>query len=64
MILEPLQSHLLQSFKEFSEESHGPLGPGCTQLDDAVLEQLLDVMLLDILLTLFEVPLLLAACTA
>ena len=56
--------HLFQSFKVVPEKRHGPVRPGCAQLDDAVLEQLLDVVFLDILLTLLEAPLLLGACTA
>lgn len=55
------RAHLFQPFEVVPEEGHGPIRPGRTQLDDAVLEQLLDVVLLDILLTLPETPLLLAA---
>lgn len=59
-----VSTHLFQSFEVVPEEGHGPVRPGRTQLDDAFLEQLLDVVLLDILLTLPEALLLLAARTA
>lgn len=57
-------THLFQSFKVVSEEGHGAVRLGRAQLDDALLEQLLDVVLLDILLTLLQALLLLAVRAA
>lgn len=57
-------TNLFQPLEVFPEERHGPVGPGGAQLDDAVLQQLLDVVFLHVLLTLPEAPFLLAARTS
>lgn len=58
------QTNLLQPLKVLPEEGHGPVRPGGAQLDNAVLEQLLDVVFLHVLLALPQAPLLLAARTS
>lgn len=60
----PHITHLLQPLKVLSEEGYGPLWPGGAQLDDAVLQQLLNVVFLHVLLALSQAPLLLAARTS
>lgn len=57
-------THFLKPLEVVPEEGHGSLGPGCAQLHDAVLQQLLDVVLLHVQLTLPQAPLLLAARAA
>lgn len=57
-------THLLQPLKVFPEEGHGPVRPGGAQLDNAVLQQLLNVVFLHVLFTLPQTPLLLAARTS
>lgn len=57
-------TNLFQLLKVLSEESHGPVGPGGAQLDNAVLQQLLNVVFLHVLLTLPQAPLLLTARTS
>lgn len=54
-------ANLFKSLKVLSEESHGPVRPRRTQLHDAVFQQLLDVVLLHIVLTLAQAPLLFTA---
>lgn len=58
------QTNLFQPLKVLPEEGHGPVRPGGAQLDNAVLEQLLDVVFLHVLLALPQAPLLLAARTS
>lgn len=64
----PLKLHthtnLLQPLEVLPEEGHGPVWPRSAQLDNAVLQQLLNVMFLHVLLTLPQAPLLLAARTS
>lgn len=57
-------TNLFQPLKVLPEESHGPVGPRSAQLDNAVLQQLLNVVFLHVLLTLPQAPLLLAARTS
>lgn len=59
-----VHTNLLKPLKVLSEEGHGPVRPGGAQLDNAVLQQLLNVVFLHILLTLPQAPLLFAACTS
>lgn len=56
--------HLLKPLEVIPEEGHGSLGPGRAQLHDTVLQQLLDVVLLHVELTLPQAPLLLAVRAA
>lgn len=56
-------TNLLKPLKVLPEEGHGPIWPGGAQLDNAVLQQLLNVVFLHILLTLPQAPLLLTART-
>lgn len=57
-------TNLLQPLEVLPEEGHGPVWPGGAQLNNAVLQQLLNVVFLHVLLTLSETPLLLAARTS
>lgn len=59
-----VQTNLLQPLEVLPEEGHGPVWPGGAQLDNAVLQQLLDVVFLHVLLALPQAPLLLAARTS
>lgn len=56
--------NLFKPLEVVSEESHGPFRPGGAQLHNAVLQQLLDVVLLHIALTLSQAPLFFTARTA
>lgn len=56
--------YLLQSFKVFSQESHGSVRSHCAQLHNAILQKLLDVVFLDIKLTFPKTALLLTAAAA
>ena len=59
-----MYTNLLQPLEVLPEKGHGPVRPGGAQLDNAVLQQLLNVVFLHVLLTLPEAPLLLAARTS
>lgn len=59
-----VHTNLFQPLKVLPEESHGPVGPRSAQLDNAVLQQLLNVVFLHVLLTFPQAPLFLAARTS
>lgn len=57
-------TNLLKPLEVLPEEGHGPVRPGGAQLDNAVLQQLLNVVFLHVLLALPQAPLLLTARTS
>lgn len=57
-------THLLQPLEVLPKEGHWPVWPGGAELDNAVLQQLLNIVFLHVLLTLPQTPLLFTARTS
>lgn len=58
-----IRNNLCQFFKEVLEERHGSFGLGCAQLDNAVFQHPLNVVLLNIDLAFSQLTLILFVCT-